>query len=67
MAERVVRALNAVNAQHGRAGLVGCEAGEREELCDYVNAALEESGLDPEALEARNGIEPGEIAGPADG
>jgi hypothetical protein len=60
--KRVVLALNKINELHIRAGHVGYETGEREELCDYINASLEESGIDVEALEARNGIERGEIA-----
>jgi hypothetical protein len=54
--EHVVLALNKINEQHVSAGLVGYETGEREELCEYVDASLEESGIDVEALEARNGI-----------
>ncbi len=61
--QRLVLALNAINEQQERAGLIGVETGEREELCDYINASLEESGVDLVALEARNGIDRGEIAG----
>ena len=63
MVERVVLALNKINDQHVRTGQIGYETDEREELCDYINASLKESGIDLEALEARNGIEPSEIAG----
>ena len=61
--ERVVLALNKINDQHVGTGRIGYETDEREELCDYINASLQVSGIDLEALEARNGIEPGEIAG----
>jgi len=36
----LVLALNQINAQHGGAGY---ETGEREELCDYIDASLSES------------------------
>jgi hypothetical protein len=52
--QRLVLALNAINEQHERAGLIGIENDEREELCDYINASLEEYGFDLVALEARN-------------
>jgi len=61
--QRLVLALNAINEEHVRAGLIGIETGEREDLCDYINASLEEAGVDLVALEARNGIDRGEIAG----
>jgi len=35
----------------------------RDELCWYIDASLEESGIDVAALEARHGIEPGELIG----
>lgn len=63
LVKRVVLALNKVNGQHVHAGETGYETDEREEPCDYINASLEESGIDLEALEERNGIERGEIAG----
>jgi len=58
-----VLALNKVNEQQGRAGSIGYETGEREELCEYIDASLEESGIDVRALEARREIDHGEIAG----
>ena len=61
--ERVVLALNEINERHERGGLTGYETGEREELCAYIDAVLSESGIDVEALEARNGIDRGELAG----
>ena len=51
--KRLVLALNRINAQHGGAGY---ETGEREELCDYIDASLSESGIDVEALAARANI-----------
>ena len=36
----LILALNQINAQHGGAGY---ETGEREELCDYIDASLSES------------------------
>lgn len=59
----LVLTLNKINDQHVRAGYAGYETEEREHLCDYITAALEESGIDVRALEARNGAEPGDIAG----
>jgi hypothetical protein len=52
----VVLALNKINDEHFRTGKMGYETGEREELCDYINAALLESGVDVDALAARRGI-----------
>ncbi|WP_055586737.1 hypothetical protein [Peterkaempfera griseoplana] len=51
--ERVVLALNAVNATHG-----GCafETDEREELCEYIDQAITEHGVDVVALTARHGL-----------
>jgi len=54
--QRVVLALNKINEQHVRAGQLGYETGEREELCEYIDASLGESGIDVGALTARNGI-----------
>jgi hypothetical protein len=53
--KRVMLALNEVNAQQGRAGLVGYETDEREELCDYIDASVQESLIDVDALAARQG------------
>jgi hypothetical protein len=64
LVQRVVLALNEVNRQHVSAGLMGYETGEREQLCYYIDASLEESGIDVAALEERNGIDRWEIAGP---
>ena len=60
---RAVLALNAINDQHERADLTGYETGEREDLCDYIDATLTESGIDVAALATRNGREPGELIG----
>jgi hypothetical protein len=51
--ERVVLALNAVNEARGGSAF---ETGEREELCDYVDASLSEHGVDVPALTARRGL-----------
>ncbi len=51
--KRLILALNQINAQHGGAGY---ETDEREELCDYIDASLSESGIDAGALAARNNI-----------
>ena len=51
--KRLILALNKINAQHGGAGY---ETGEREELCDHIDASLSESGIDVEALAARANI-----------
>ncbi|MFD3456746.1 hypothetical protein ACFWVC_31790 [Streptomyces sp. NPDC058691] len=51
--ERAVLALNSVNEEHGGGG---CETGEREELCAYLDLTLVEHGIDVPALAARNGI-----------
>jgi hypothetical protein len=50
---RLILTLNQINAQHGGAGY---ETDEREELCDYIDASLSESGIDVEALAARSNI-----------
>jgi hypothetical protein len=60
--QSLVLALNEINQQHVRAGLTGYETDEREQLCDYIDASLEESGVDLAALEARNSIGRGGIA-----
>lgn len=57
--KRLVLALNQINAQHGGAGY---ETDEREELCDYIDASLSESGINVEALAARKNIGRWEIA-----
>lgn len=49
--ERVVRDLNRINDQHGGSAY---ETGEREQLCDYIDAALHEVRVDVEALAARH-------------
>jgi hypothetical protein len=51
--ERVVLALNAINDDHNGAAY---ETGEREALCQYIDDALEEAGIDVEALTARHGL-----------
>jgi hypothetical protein len=51
--KRLILALNQINAQHGGAGY---ETGEREELYDYIDASLSETGIDVEALAARENI-----------
>ena len=48
--KRLILALNQINALHGGSGY---ETGEREELCDYIDASLSETGIDVEALAAR--------------
>lgn len=63
MVKRLVLALNRINDQHQHAGYAGYETEEREQLCDYITAVLEESGIDVRALEARIRAEPGDIAG----
>jgi hypothetical protein len=60
---RAVLALNAINDQHERTGRTGYETGEREDLCDYIDATLTESGIDVTALAIRNGKDPGELIG----
>jgi hypothetical protein len=51
--ERVVLALNAVNEAHDECAF---ETDEREELCDYIDEALTEHGVDVVALTARHGL-----------
>jgi hypothetical protein len=53
---RVVLALNKINDEHVDLGEMGYETGEREELCEYIDATLAESGIDVAALAARRGI-----------
>lgn len=51
--ERVIRALNEVDADHGGAAY---QADEREELCAYLDEALVAAGVDVAALAARQGV-----------
>jgi hypothetical protein len=60
---RCVLVLNDINERHESSGLIGYETGERDELCWYIDASLEESGIDVAALEARHEIEPGMLIG----
>ena len=54
--EHVVRALNGVNDEHGF-----IETGERESLCDYIDAVLTGADVDVPALTARRGIDRWEL------
>ena len=54
--KQVVLALNVVNAAHGTYDTI-----DREELCEYIDEALVNAGVDIEALAARHGISRGEI------
>jgi len=49
--ERTVRALNAVNARHDGAAY---ETGEREQLCAYLEAGLDDAGIDVDAFAGRH-------------
>jgi hypothetical protein len=60
---RVVLALNIISDDHNEDGLTSYETEEREDLCGYINASLAEFGIDVQALERRNGIVTGDIAG----
>ncbi|MGW6900536.1 hypothetical protein ACWGF2_28590 [Streptomyces sp. NPDC054919] len=51
--QQVVLDLNAINDQHDGAGY---ETGEREELCQYIDQALTDRGIDVPALTARHGL-----------
>jgi hypothetical protein len=51
----VVLALNEVNREHDE---VGYETGEREQLCDYIDKTLTESGIDVPTLAGRNALGP---------
>ncbi|MGW1708261.1 hypothetical protein ACWCP8_22745 [Streptomyces sp. NPDC002206] len=51
--QRVVLALNAVNDEHNGGAY---ETDEREQLCDYIDKALTEQGVDVVALTARHGL-----------
>ncbi|MFJ3100086.1 hypothetical protein [Streptomyces sp. NPDC086835] len=51
--ERVVSALNAINEERGGSAY---ETDEREQLCDYIDQALNEQGIDVVALTARHGL-----------
>lgn len=55
--------LNDIDDEHRRAGLTGYETGEREALIDYIEATLNEAGVDVTALAVRHGFEPGDIPG----
>ncbi|GAA1260284.1 hypothetical protein GCM10009665_57840 [Kitasatospora nipponensis] len=54
MVKRVVLALNAVNESFDHAAY---ETGEREQLCEYIDQVLANSGIDVSALTARHGID----------
>ena len=49
--QQVVFALNAIAYEHGR-----IETDEREELCEYIDDVLTDTGVDVAALTARHGI-----------
>jgi hypothetical protein len=49
--ERTVRSLNAVNARFDGAAY---ETGEREQLCAYLEAVLDDVGIDVDALAGRH-------------
>jgi hypothetical protein len=55
--ERTVKALNAVGARHGGA----YETGEREQLCAYIEAVLDDAGIGVDALAGRHGMTRAEI------
>jgi len=61
--ERLVLTLNKINKDQARADEIGYETDEREELCDYISASLQEAGIDVVSLETRHGAPPGDIAG----
>jgi hypothetical protein len=50
--ERAVLGLNALDEQHSR-----IETGEREALCEYLDAVLTGAGVDVPALTARHGYD----------
>ncbi|MGI8332908.1 hypothetical protein ACRYCC_23400 [Actinomadura scrupuli] len=56
--ERVVLALNKVNDQHDGAAY---ETGEREQLCEYLEESLIETGIDIDALAGRRSLTRHEI------
>ncbi len=58
--ERVVLALNAVDGDASHGGASYCTE-EREQLCEYIDLALGEHGVDVAALAARRGIDRAEI------
>jgi hypothetical protein len=54
--ERVVRALNAID---GAQNVI--ETGEREELCEYLDAVLVSAGVDVVAFASRRGLHRSEV------
>jgi len=54
--ERVVLALNAIDEE---AAMI--ETGEREELCEHIDAVLTAAGVDVAALTARRNLDRGEL------
>ncbi|MFI1440949.1 hypothetical protein [Streptomyces fructofermentans] len=58
--ERVVLELNAVDGDAGHGGAGFCTE-EREQLCAYIDRTLVASGVDVDALAARQGIDPSAI------
>ena len=61
--KRLVLTLNKINDEHVRSGKTGYETDERDELCDYINASLQQAGIDVQALETRHGAQRGDLAG----
>jgi hypothetical protein len=57
-AERAVSRLNAVDHEHAV-----IETGEREQLCEYIQAVPEAHGVDVSAMAARHGFDDGDLAG----
>ncbi|MFF0719858.1 hypothetical protein [Micromonospora sp. NPDC003816] len=55
--KRVVMALNAIDEGHGSR----IETGERESLCEYIDDALSEVGVDVDGLTHRRGIDRAEL------
>ena len=57
-AEKAVTGLNEIDLEHGL-----IETGEREELCEYVDAVPRSQGVDMAALARRHGFDDGDLAG----
>ena len=61
LVRQIVLALNEINEVDDDNGGPGYETGEREELCEYIDASLTEAGVDLDALAARQNIDRSEI------
>jgi len=61
LVRRLMLTLNEIDEVEVSRGGGGYETGEREDLCEYIDASLTEAGVDLDALAARRNIDRSEI------